>query len=181
MKPSAHLTLGDRIAELTGAAALACGLGGSAWLLAPVPGFSSAASAAAAAAIGAFIGGGAVRAAPGNGARQALPSFDVTPIETLECGPDEEGELLLEDKVANPPGDTQFVRLFVVSNSPTAGQLQARIEAHLCDQSSRDPKAAPTPWDGSPAIPPVIPPVIPDASDALHAALADIRRSLRRT
>jgi hypothetical protein len=177
MKPSAHLTLGDRIAELTGAAALACGLGGSAWLLAPVLGFSSAASAAAAAAIGAFIGGGAVRAAPGNGARQALPSFDVTPIETLESGPDEEGELLLEDKVATPPGDTQFVRLFVVDNSPTAGQLQARIEAHLRDQSSRDPKAAPTPWDGSPAIPPVI----PDASDALHAALADIRRSLRRT
>ena len=179
------MTLGDRIAELTGAAALACGLGGSAWLLAPVLGFSSAASAAAAAAIGAFIGGGAVRAAPGNGARQALPSFDVTPIETLESGPDEECELLLEDKVATPPGDTQFVRLFVVDNSPTAGQLQARIDAHLRDQSSRDPKAAPTPWDGSPAIPPaippVIPPVIPDASDALHAALADIRRSLRRT
>ena len=177
MKPSAHLTLGDRIAELTGAAALACGLGGSAWLLAPVLGFSSAASAAAAAAIGAFIGGGAVRAAPGNGARQALPSFDVTPIETLESSPDEECELLLEDKVATPLGDTQFVRLFVVDNSPTAGQLQARIEAHLRDQSSRDPKAAPTPWDGSPAIPPAI----PDASDALHAALADIRRSLRRT
>ncbi len=170
------MTVGDRIAELTGSAALASGLGGSAWLLAPVLGISSAVFAAAASAIGAFIGWGAVRAAPGNGTRQALPSFDVTPIETLESGPDEECELLLQDKVATPPGDTQFVRLFVVDNSPTAGQLQARIDAHLHDQSSRDPKTALTPWDGSPAIPPVI----PDASDALHAALADIRRTLQR-
>ena len=71
----------------------------------------------------------------------------------------EAGVLELADVLAQLPPDSRVVRLFDVAAMPTAGQLQARIERHLKGDS---PQPAPA-----------------DATDALHQALADLRRSLR--
>jgi hypothetical protein len=69
------------------------------------------------------------------------------------------GELLLDDILAELEPDARVVRLFDVNAMPTPGQLQANIDRHL---GSSDLRYAP-----------------PDASDALHHALAELRRSLR--
>ena len=129
----------------------------------------------------------------------ALPSFALPAFEFSE--PHEEllltdgvapGELLLTDRVA-PTGelvltdadrvdaplvlddilaelgpDSRVVRLFdrrAMTAAPTAGQLQSRIADHLRGEAARyTPSHAPTPSD---------------ASQALSAALAELRRSLR--
>ena len=70
-------------------------------------------------------------------------------------------ELLLEDRLAMPDPDSRVVRLFSAEAMPTAGQLRERIDRHLACSSR------------------TAPPVIPDASQALFAALADLRSSLR--
>ena len=70
-----------------------------------------------------------------------------------------EDELLLEDVLAGPEPDSRVVRLFDPAEMLTPGQLHDRIDRHL---SGSGPPAA-----------------SPDASQALHQALADLRRSLR--
>jgi hypothetical protein len=67
-------------------------------------------------------------------------------------------ELILDDILAEIGPDSRVVRLFDPSAAPTPGQLQARIDRHLDD--------------GTQAAGP------PDASQALHDALAELRRSL---
>jgi hypothetical protein len=69
-----------------------------------------------------------------------------------------DNELVLDDVLAELGDHSRVVRLFDPSAMPTPAGLQARIDRHLDD---RDPTAA------------------PDASQALHDALADLRRSLR--
>ena len=69
------------------------------------------------------------------------------------------GELLLDDILAELAPDARVVRLFDVNAMPTPGELQASIDRHLKTCSSGF-----TP---------------PDASEALHQALAELRRSLR--
>jgi hypothetical protein len=64
-------------------------------------------------------------------------------------------ELLLDDVLAELGSDSRVVRLFDASAMPTPGQLKSRIDEHLSRGS------------------------MPDASQALHDALADLRRSLR--
>ncbi len=76
-----------------------------------------------------------------------------------EPGSADGGELLLDDILAELAPDARVVRLFDVNAMPTPGQLQASIDRHL---SSTDTRSEP-----------------PDASDALHQALAELRRSLR--
>jgi len=68
-------------------------------------------------------------------------------------------ELLLDDVLAQVVPDSRVVRLFDRAAMPTPGELRARIDRHL--DGSRGPAAA------------------PDASQALHEALAELRRSLR--
>ena len=80
-----------------------------------------------------------------------LSPFRAPEIE-LEPEPD---ALLLDDILATLAPDSRVVRLFAPDQMPTAGQLQARIDRHIGD--ARDD----------------------DASDALHQALADIRKALR--
>jgi hypothetical protein len=99
------------------------------------------------------------------------PLFDTVTIEPLE--PD---ELLLSDADRLPAGDAQHplvlddilvetapdsrvVQLFDRSAMPTPGQLKARIDQHLDGGTPHSPR--------------------PDASEALFAALAELRRSLR--
>ena len=83
-----------------------------------------------------------------------------------------EDELLLDDPIASLDPDSRVIRLFQPEQPeplpeplPEPGQLVARIADYL--GSGRGA-----------ASPAVNEPVRHDASDALHAALADIRRSL---
>lgn len=66
-------------------------------------------------------------------------------------------ELLLDDTLSDVAADSRVVCLFQPRSLPTAGQLQARIQHHLSSTTR-------------PA---------PDATEALHEALAALRRSLR--
>lgn len=80
-----------------------------------------------------------------------LSKFAAAEIE-LEPEPD---VLLLDDMLVSMPTDSRVVRLFAPDQMPTAGQLKAQIDRHI--------GAAPD----------------QDAADALHQALAEIRKSLR--
>jgi hypothetical protein len=85
----------------------------------------------------------------------------VTPVADLLAEADRslahaEDELVLEDILAALGPDSRVVRLFEPGNMPTAAEMKARIDRHL-------------EGDG---------PSAPDASQALHDALADLRRSL---
>ncbi|MBV9527781.1 hypothetical protein [Sphingomonas sp.] len=73
-------------------------------------------------------------------------------------------ELLLDDVLAEITPNSRVVRLFDAAAMPTPAELRARIERHL--GSGRAPVA---PLDAAG----------PDASEALHEALAELRRSLR--
>lgn len=65
--------------------------------------------------------------------------------------------LVLDDILAEIGPGARVVRLFDPDAMPTPGQLKSRIDKHLC----REEAAA-----------------FPDASQALHEALAELRRSL---
>jgi hypothetical protein len=71
----------------------------------------------------------------------------------------EQEALLLEDALPGPASDARVVRLFDRKAMPTPGQLRSRIDDHLN-------QASPTSGQS-------------DASQALAAALAELRRSLR--
>jgi hypothetical protein len=109
------------------------------------------------------------------------PNFDIAPIapvpladlgELVLSDADSLGELvlneadrlddrplMLDDVLAGVEPNSRVVQLFDPAAMPTAGQLKARIDHHLDG--------------GTPHFP------SPDASEALFAALADLRRSLR--
>jgi hypothetical protein len=76
-----------------------------------------------------------------------------------EEAPTRPDELLLDDVLARLGPDSRVVRLFDRAAMPTPGELRARIDRHL---------------DGGRESAPA-----PDASQALHEALAELRRSLR--
>jgi hypothetical protein len=83
--------------------------------------------------------------------------------------PADQGPLVLDDILAEIGPEARVVRLFdrraMPVPGPTPGQLQLRIADHL--------------GDGAPASTPSNTPAPPDASQALSAALAELRRSLR--
>lgn len=68
-------------------------------------------------------------------------------------------ELLLDDALELPSGDSRVVQLFGPRPMPTPGEAQAKIVRHLQQRGS--------------------PPVPADAAAALSEALAELRRSLR--
>lgn len=80
-----------------------------------------------------------------------LSAFAAPEIEPVP----EPQALLLDDILASMEPDSRVVRLFAPDQMPTAGQLQAQIDRHI--GGARDD----------------------DAADALHQALADIRKALR--
>lgn len=67
-------------------------------------------------------------------------------------------ELVLDDVLAKLGPDSRVVRLFDPASIPTPGELQARIDRHLSAEGRSS--------------------LLPDASQALHDALAELRRSL---
>lgn len=72
---------------------------------------------------------------------------------------DELAELLLTDPIPLPSPQSRVVQLFAPQPMPTAGQLADRIDRHLGHASVASKS---------------------DATDALHEALEELRRSLRR-
>ena len=145
---------GDRLADLFGAVALGAGAGGTTWLIAPR-------LSAVATALGLCFGWLLMRAVPGGEMALSIPAFEVVPLEAGD-----EQSLLLEDALAEPDADSRVVQLFAPDATPTAGQLQARIDRHLGLGEAEG-------WAAEEAH-------RADAGDALHAALDEIRRSLRR-
>jgi hypothetical protein len=98
------------------------------------------------------------------------PVFDIVKIEPVgidellltesdRLHSPEDTALQLEDVLVEVAPDSRVVQLFDPAAMPTAGQLKARIDRHLEGGTSHSPP--------------------PDASEALFAALADLRRSLR--
>ncbi len=90
-----------------------------------------------------------------------LSEADRIPDELILTDADRlsEGELVLEEVLAGPAPDSRVVRLFDPAAMLTPGQLHDRIDRHLSGSG--------------------LPAASPDASQALHQALADLRRSLR--
>ena len=110
----------------------------------------------------------------------ASPAFDFPPFETAPLPEAEEvdelvltdadlldpadkdahvDELVLDDVLAKLEDLSRVVRLFDRSAMPTPGELKSRIDAHL--EEGPQPNAT------------------PDASQALHDALSELRRTLR--
>jgi hypothetical protein len=151
--------------------ALACAFASYLWLARdlaqPVLGVEAAASAA----LAYLLSHRLLSAIQPRPRRLPVPIFDLRKID-----PDEPAELLLTERYAPPVDpaseplvlddilaelgpDSRVVRLFDPASMPTAGQLNQRIERHL----DKD-----------------VPPATPaDAAQALHDALAELRRSLR--
>jgi hypothetical protein len=100
----------------------------------------------------------------GGAANAAAAGFEPVPIEGAASTSD---ELLLDDPLVEIADDSRVVRLFARAE-PTPGELVLRIEDYLND-GRRAPQSDPAGPDQRPA----------DASAALHAALANIRASLR--
>lgn len=100
-----------------------------------------------------------------------VPVFDVREMEPIEPdellltdryvepGTFESDPLILDDVLGELAPDSRVVRLFNAAAMPTPGQLNDRIRQHL--ETGRT---------GSPSQ---------DASQALHEALAELRRTLR--
>jgi len=90
--------------------------------------------------------------------RLLLEHYKAAP-DLPEVDEDHEEPLLLDDILAELEPDSRVVRLFDPEAMPTPGQLQARIDRHLePGESGHDS---------------------PDAGQALHDALAELRRSIR--
>lgn len=122
------------------------------------------AQAAAAGSVGAFalcLAG--LRRVPAMPTASVVAAPGVTPVADLLAEADRslahaEDELVLDDILAALDSGSRVVRLFEPSMMPTPGQRKDRIDRHL----DVDGGTAPS-----------------DASQALHDALADLRRSLR--
>jgi hypothetical protein len=156
------------------AAACVGGAGGFAcWMLAPAGAGWLAAPAAGG------LGAAATLFALGRvDARRGPPRERFVPIDfadAAELAGEGDEALLLDDPLPALDADSRVVRLFAVAPTPDEptslpgpGEMAARIETFL--GGSRGGTAAADP----------VAPAATDASAALHAALADIRRSLRQ-
>jgi len=147
----------DRLAELVAPAVLSGAVGWAAWSLATL--IAAVTGAVAAWAIAYAL----IRRTDNDRDRLRLEAFEPAPIDEAV---DYVGELLLDDPLVYPTQDSRVVRLFAEAE-PTPGELVARIADFLGDPVRSD-RATAEPRQSS-----------TDASEALHAALANIRSSLR--
>lgn len=165
----------DRVVDAVGASAAGIGAAATAWLVAIETGGPPLVWASLAGVVGVFVGSRIMRAVPGATAATLIPFETATidfedPSEVLLL----EDEILLLDEVLveplvepEPEPVSRVVQLFAPDAAATPGQMQARIERHLARNEDGE-------WDNAASQ-------SDDASAALHAALSDIRRTLRRT
>jgi hypothetical protein len=167
----------DWLVELAGAVVLAISAGFAGLKLAPSLSYAAATAMAASAVAGLALGLVAMRLVKPAPRQLALAPFEIGPVEAREgvllLDNFYEEPLLLEDRYEEPlllddplvtTEGSRVVQLFAAQPTPTAGELKDRIDRHLAGAL---PDEAPTARH------------VPDASDALHAALDDLRRSLR--
>ena len=181
-----HSARFDWLVELAGAAAPGLAAGFAALKLAPSFGFAPAAAMAASGLAGFAVGLLGMRAVRPGAREHAFAGFNLEPIaadlfrssvaeellllEDLYEAPvpiedvAEDGELLLDDPLVTDPG-SRVVQLFASPTLPTAGQVKELIDRHLAAGALHPLRNREEP--------------APDASAALYAALAELRRSLR--
>ena len=173
---SARARVVEALVERAASATLAGSCGYAAWAVGGQAGTSASFPTACAVAAGAYIISLRVLARVDAEGSFVIPKFeqaelpDAIELEELLLTdsdrlpqsrlPQDEEPLLLDDVLAELDAESRVVRLFDVNRMPTPGQLDARIREHL--GSPRAAAAAP-----------------PDATQALHDALAELRRSLR--
>ena len=148
----------ERLVEWAAPTVLAAAAGWAAWKLIGLP-----VTAAGAGAFALIIGLGAMRIFGGAGNLAVEAEFEPLPFEDTPS----DDELLLDDPPIGIEPDSRVVRLFE-RDEATPGEMVARIADYLSDGN----RAPPTRTEEGSAAP-------PDASAALHAALANIRASLR--
>jgi hypothetical protein len=151
--------------------AVACAYAAYVWLEAHAIQPMLAAQTAAAAVFTYVLSACALSAVKPAARKLPVPVFDVREIDDVEvpellltehyhaqeASSDE--PLLLDDILADLGSDSRVVRLFDPASMPTPGQLKSRIDRHLDNDTSAAQSA--------------------DAVQALHDALAELRRSLR--
>jgi len=103
--------------------------------------------------------------------RKPVPIFDVRDVEPMELpelllterydapAGDNDDALVLDDILTKLGSDSRVVRLFDPAQMPTPGELNGRIERRLARSAPLGPSG--------------------DATQALHDALAELRRSIR--
>jgi hypothetical protein len=153
----------ERLIEIGAALCLGAGAAFATVMLAPLAGPAL----AGVAGIGALVpAAGALlllgRVDPPRSRMQAFEPVDINPVASEQS---EEDELLLDDPIAAPKADSRVVQLFGDEPLPAPGELVTRIADFL--ESGRGPVREQAQATSN------------EASAALHAALADIRRSLR--
>lgn len=157
-----HKHPAELMAELVAPAVLAAATGWAAWMIShmPIAGLASGAAALA-------TGAAAMRIFGKARGSEIEAAFE--PVSFEECIEDD--VLLLDDPLSDIEPDARVVRLFA-RDEATPGELVTRIADYLGDERrvSEAPAFAAA-GDGQH--------VPPDASAALHAALANIRASLR--
>jgi hypothetical protein len=158
----------EALAEWGAPALLAAALGWAGFRLgAPLAGVM-------AAVIVVFAGGCGAMRKVGSGAQATLAPFETPEIEPIEPEMEEllleakDELLILDDPLIEPEPDSRLVRLFA-RPEPTPGELVDRIADFLA--GDRQPALVPQrPAEDRYSV---------DASAALHAALANIKASLR--
>jgi hypothetical protein len=103
--------------------------------------------------------------------RKPVPIFDVRDVDPMELpelllterydapAGDNDDALVLDDILTKLGSDSRVVRLFDPAQMPTPGELNGRIERRLARSAPLGPSG--------------------DATQALHDALAELRRSIR--
>ena len=147
--------------------ALACGYAAYAWF----DGNTLQLTESAAAAALAYLVSVRALAAIAVPLKPRVPIFDVREVGLMELpelllterhhapAANSEDELVLDDILAKLGSESRVVRLFDPAQMPTAGELNDRIERRLASSAPLDPSS--------------------DATQALHDALAELRRSIR--
>jgi hypothetical protein len=159
----------DRLSS--GLFALACGYATYARFAADLPQPELGGATAAAAALAYLLGFLVLNAIQPKARRLPVPIFDVREVEPMDMPEllltdrhepalqSAQEPLLLDDVLEQLDPASRVVRLFDAASMPTAGELKSRIDRHLDGQVSPAQAA--------------------DAAQALHDALAELRRSLR--
>jgi hypothetical protein len=148
--------------------AAACGFAAYQWFAISVGGIALLVQSAAVAAFALVAGLRMLGLVQPEQPRLPVPIFDLRRLDVeplpellLTDRVDAEEPLELVDALATIEPDARVVRLFDPAAMPTAGQLNQRIESHLGSAARSQSHAS------------------ADASQALHDALDELRRSLR--
>ena len=175
MRAATVLTVEKSLDRLAAAAlAAACAYAAYAWFDATAGDPLAAAETAAAGLLAYVAAARGLSAVQPKMPRLPVPIFDVREVEPYDEAvhslpeapeppaaqppePAPADALLLDDILAELSPDSRVVRLFDPAAMPTAGEMQSRVDRHLEESAARNA----------------------DASQALHDALAELRRSFR--